>query len=130
MRIYPDDCSIDTFEPTLSTTEVQNAKRYWQGIWRAGGVEDDERAAWRDLVAAHGSGRAGFIVDDYQPANIGDRPTKAQRSRRDPRHPDADAARRGGGQCDLDVLGGDLARGHRRGGAGRGRARSTRPWGP
>jgi hypothetical protein len=30
VRIYPDDCSIDTFEPTLSTTEVANVKRYWQ----------------------------------------------------------------------------------------------------
>ena len=25
-----------------------NAQRYWQNIWRAGGVEADERAAWRD----------------------------------------------------------------------------------
>jgi hypothetical protein len=78
VRIYPDDCSIDTFEPTLSSTEVENAKRYWMGIWRAGGIEADERAAWRDLVAAHGSGRAGFIVDEYKPANVGAQPAKAQ----------------------------------------------------
>ncbi|MGN6274765.1 MAG: hypothetical protein ACTHNP_02395 [Solirubrobacterales bacterium] len=78
VRIYPDECSIDTFEPTLSTTELENAKRYWMGIWRAGGVEGDERAAWRDLVGAHGSGRAGFIVDEYQPTNLAERPTKAQ----------------------------------------------------
>jgi hypothetical protein len=77
VRIYPDDCSIDTFEPTLSSTEVENAKRYWMRIWRAGGVEADERAAWRDLVAAHGSGRTGFIVDEYKPASMG-HPTKAQ----------------------------------------------------
>jgi hypothetical protein len=76
VRIYPDDCSIDTFEPTLSTTEVANAKRYWMRIWRAGRVEADERAAWRDLVAAHGSGRAGFVVDNYVPTNMPDRPKK------------------------------------------------------
>jgi hypothetical protein len=76
VRIYPDDCSIDTFEPTLSSTEVENAKRYWMRIWRAGGIEADERAAWRDLVAAHGSGRAGFIVDEYKPANLGAQPAK------------------------------------------------------
>src|SRR5206468_403242 len=70
VRIYPDDCSIDTFEPMLSTTELANAKRYWLAIWRAGGVEGDERAAWRSLVAAHGSGRAGWIVDHYQPTNL------------------------------------------------------------
>jgi hypothetical protein len=80
VRIYPDDCSIDTFEPTLSDAEVTNAKLYWQRIWAAGGVEADERAAWRDLVSAHGSGRAGFIVDTYQPVNLADSPQKARDS--------------------------------------------------
>jgi hypothetical protein len=70
VRIYPDDCSIDTFEEMLSTTELANAKLYWQGIFRAGGIEADQRAAWRSLVAAHGSGRAGYIVDTYQPTNL------------------------------------------------------------
>jgi hypothetical protein len=78
VRIYPDDCSIDTFEPVLSTTELANAQRYWLAIWRAGGVEGDERAAWRALVAAHGSGRAGWIVDHYQPTNnLAQKPIKA-----------------------------------------------------
>jgi hypothetical protein len=80
VRIYPDDCSIDTFEPTLSTTEVSNAKAYWQQMWCAGGTEGDERAAWRALVAAHGSGRAGFVVDTYEPTNLADKPTKAAAS--------------------------------------------------
>ncbi len=77
VRIYPDDCWVDTFEPTLSTAELANAQRYWRGIWRAGGVEADERAAWRGLVTAHGSGRAGYVVDTYRPVNIADRPVKA-----------------------------------------------------
>jgi hypothetical protein len=76
VRIYPDDCSIDTFEPTLSVTELTNAQRYWRAIWRAGGTEADERAAWRGLVAAHGSGRAGWIVDHYQPTNLAQKPMK------------------------------------------------------
>ncbi len=121
VRIYPDDCSIDTFEPTLSTTEVQNAKRYWQGIWRAGGVEDDERAAWRDLVAAHGSGRAGFDRRRLPAGQLGDRPTKASPPTRSSSSRPQTPLVRGGGQCDLDVLGSDLARSQRRGGAGRGR---------
>ena len=70
VRIYPDDCSVDTFEEMLSRTELANAKLYWQGIYRAGGIEGDQRAAWRSLVAAHGSGRAGYIVDTYQPTNL------------------------------------------------------------
>jgi hypothetical protein len=70
VRIYPDDCSIDTFEDTLSASELANAKLFWQGIWRAGGIEADERAAWRSLVGAHGSGRASWIVDHYLPTNL------------------------------------------------------------
>jgi hypothetical protein len=77
VRIYPDDCSIDTFEQALSVTELANAQRYWQNIWRAGGVEADERGAWRDLVAAHGSGRAGYIAATYQPVNLASQPAKA-----------------------------------------------------
>ena len=80
VRIYPDDCSIDTFEDALSDAEVANAKLYWQGIWRAGGIEADERAAWRSLVSAHGSGRAGYILDNYQPANPNEKPLKANPS--------------------------------------------------
>lgn len=76
VRIYPDDCSIDTFEAVLSTAELSNAKRYWRDVWRAGGIEAGERAAWRGLVAAHGSGRAAWIADTYQPTNLAQRPTK------------------------------------------------------
>lgn len=77
VRIYPDDCSIDTFEPVLSDAELANTKVYWQGVWRAGGIEDDERAAWRGLVAAHGSGRATYLVANYQPVNATAKPIKA-----------------------------------------------------
>ena len=77
VRIYPDDCSIDTFEAMLSATELANAKIYWQNYWNAGGAEAGQRGAWRDLVAAHGSGRAGYIVDSYQPVNQDKAPGKA-----------------------------------------------------
>jgi hypothetical protein len=80
VRIYPDDCSIDTFEDTFSATELVNAKLYWQAIWRAGGIEADQRAAWGNLVAAHGSGRASWIVDHYQPSNLAAEPVKAAAS--------------------------------------------------
>lgn len=70
VRVYPDDCWIDTFEPDLSATELANAKRYWQAVWAAGGEEGALRAAWRRLVTAHGPGRAGWIVDTYRPVNL------------------------------------------------------------
>ncbi len=69
VRIYPDDCSIDTFEPTLSQSELNNIKNYWQSIWSAGGIENDERGAWAALVQAHSSGRAGWLADNFKPTN-------------------------------------------------------------
>lgn len=76
VRIYPDDCWIDSFDPTLTETEVTNARAYWIGVWKAGGLEDQERGAWSVLVTSHGSGRANWIVSQYKPANVGAKPTK------------------------------------------------------
>jgi hypothetical protein len=74
VRVYPDSCLVDTFEESLTDQEVTNARRFWGAVWRAGGDEPLERAAWRDLVAAHGSGRSGWIVRTYVPLNPGDKP--------------------------------------------------------
>ena len=76
VRIYPDDCSIDTFEPTLSEAEITGAQQYWTAIWEAGGIEEQERGGWRGLVAGHGSGRAAWIISNYQPLNLGQKPAK------------------------------------------------------
>ncbi|HMA17109.1 MAG TPA: hypothetical protein VKS03_01590, partial [Thermoanaerobaculia bacterium] len=76
VRVYPDDCSIDTFESRLSETEVLNAQLYWTGIWESGGIPDQERGAWRGLVAGHGSGRARWIIQQYQPLNLFEKPAK------------------------------------------------------
>ena len=76
VRIYPDDCSIDTFEADLTATELSNVKKYWQAVWRAAGDSGMEQAAWADLVAAHGSGRAGYLADTFQPSNPADRPVR------------------------------------------------------
>src|SRR6185436_19470500 len=61
VRIYPDDAAVDSFEPTLSDVEVASGQRFWAGMWAAGGVEDQQRAAWRGLVTSHGVGRAAWI---------------------------------------------------------------------
>lgn len=76
VRIYPDSCSIDTFEPMLSQSELTNIKAYWMNIWRAGGVENGQRGAWSGLVSAHGSGRAGWLADHFEPLNISTAPKK------------------------------------------------------
>jgi len=76
LRIFPDDCWIDGFEPTLTEAEVRNATTYWAGIWQAGGVEAQQRGAWADLVSRHGSGRAAWIVKQYRPLNEPAAPAK------------------------------------------------------
>ncbi len=67
VRVYPDDASVDSFEPTLSEVEVASGQRFWAGMWAAGGVEAQQRAAWRGLVASHGVGRAAWIKQQYLP---------------------------------------------------------------
>jgi hypothetical protein len=78
VRVYPDDCAVDTFEATLSTVEVKNAQTYWSDFWRAGEFEDQLRGAWRSLVSSHGSGRAAWILKQYQPLTpLTEKPPKA-----------------------------------------------------
>jgi len=76
LRIFPDTCLVDTFEETLTEQEIENASVFWASIWRADQDEALERSAWRDLVAAHGSGRGGWIVRTYLPLNPSDKPAK------------------------------------------------------
>lgn len=73
VRVYPDTCLVDTFEASLTEQEVANARLFWAAIWRAGGDTAQERTAWREVVAAHGSGRAGWIVRQYLPLNPADK---------------------------------------------------------
>ncbi len=77
VRVYPDACLVDGFEESLSASEVQNGTAFWAAVWRAGGDEGLERAAWRELVSAAGAGRAGWIVRTLGPKNPGDKPEPA-----------------------------------------------------
>jgi hypothetical protein len=76
VRVYPDDCWVDSFDPVLTETEVNNGTAYWASIWQAGGFEEQELAAWQTLATRHGSGRAAWIVQQFQPVNIAAKPTK------------------------------------------------------
>ena len=69
VRVYPDDCLVDSFEEMLSETELHVARIFWQEYFRAAGIELDERAAWRGLVASHGAGRASWIYRQFRPQN-------------------------------------------------------------
>src|SRR5687767_1125915 len=80
VRVYPDQCLAESFEATLTEAEARNAQIFWAGIWRAGGVDAEERAAWRDLASAHGVGRASWIVKHHLPLNTADQPQRTKPS--------------------------------------------------
>src|SRR5262249_37573843 len=63
VRVYPDDCWIDTSDPLPTAAELKDTRAYWAAIWAAAGVEVERRAAWRGLVAGHGAGRAAWLRD-------------------------------------------------------------------
>lgn len=68
LRIFPDDCVIDTYEPVPSEAEIRAARLYWLNLWRAGGSDSGRRAAWKGLVASCGAGRAAWLLRAYKPA--------------------------------------------------------------
>ncbi len=80
VRVFPDDCMVDSFEAELSESEVKSAVEFWCGMWKAGGVNLQERGAWRSLVASQGSGRAAWILKntDVAPQNAADKPKKVK----------------------------------------------------
>ena len=119
VRIYPDDCWVDAFDPRLTESEAAGARAYWIAMWEAGGVEQQERAAWRSLVRSHGAGRAAWIVEQFTPVNLAQKPTKARRGRHRPHDCDRDAALSGRASARGRVLAAGVAGGRRRGEADR-----------
>lgn len=76
VRVFPDECVVETFEASLSRSEIRHARVYFAELWRAGAEEAEQRAAWRNLVTSHGSGRARWIVAQYRPLNEADQPER------------------------------------------------------
>jgi hypothetical protein len=77
VRVYPDECLVDSFEPLLSRKEVNNAARFWAAYYSIGkpvdpanpdaATIDQQKAAWKLLVTAHGDGRAAWITRQLIP---------------------------------------------------------------
>ncbi len=70
VRVYPDDCSIDTFEETLSEAEIKDIQTFWIDWWIAAGNEGLRRSAWRILTNGRGHGRAQHIINYYIENNL------------------------------------------------------------
>ncbi|EMF01515.1 hypothetical protein J7W19_00655 [Streptomyces mobaraensis NBRC 13819 = DSM 40847] len=69
VRIFPDDIHVDSHEPLPTDAEVQEGRRYWRTVWRAGRTEnaDGDRArlllaAWGQLTGTLGAERARWLV--------------------------------------------------------------------
>jgi hypothetical protein len=77
VRVYPDSCLVDTFEPFPSESERESTRFFWANWAKAGGVEEEQRAAWRALVGTSGSGRAAWMIDRLRPADADAWPAKA-----------------------------------------------------
>ena len=85
VRIFPDQCSIDTFDESLTAGEITRARNYWTALWKAGTaghssvrsfVDDKRRGAWRTLMGLFNAGRAYWVTTQYRPTNEADIPVR------------------------------------------------------
>ena len=81
VRVFPDDWAIDAFEPRPARLEVEAAQRHLAARWLAGRVRGEQLAAWRDLVASTGPGRAAWLVENFPAGNPDDEPRKIRAQR-------------------------------------------------
>jgi hypothetical protein len=86
VRVFPDDCSVDGFDDTLSESEVRKARNYWTNRWKIGlpadpsleaFVEAKDRGTWAEFAGAFTPGRAHWIREHYRPVNEADMPARS-----------------------------------------------------
>src|SRR5947208_9166560 len=76
LLVFPDQISVNTHEPKLTTTEVELAEDYWRGVWRVGTTKAaEERRPWERIAARLGARRAAWVVSQHTPNNAPSRPT-------------------------------------------------------
>ena len=77
IRVFPDEWSVNKFEPKPTRAELTALDAYWVALWASGGSTVGEQAAWHELVARVPAGRAGWLLQTRRPANPADRPLTA-----------------------------------------------------
>ncbi|MEM1327693.1 MAG: hypothetical protein AAGI23_17150 [Bacteroidota bacterium] len=89
VRIFPDECSIDTFEDIPSEAEIKLMKDYWSILWAAGQsdeehlqsyIEQKKKAAWKVLAGNLQAGRAYWLTTVFSPNNVADLPTRQSKT--------------------------------------------------
>ena len=66
VRVFPDDCLVDSFDPELTKGEIESAKRFW-AAWEVAIKNNDEMAkkqAWDNYVLGSAAGRALWILEE------------------------------------------------------------------
>lgn len=85
VRIFPDECSIDTFEDIPAEAEIKKIQDYWTIVWSAGQSNDEavrsyitnqKKGAWKLLAGSLQAGRAYWLTQTYLPSNPGDLPVR------------------------------------------------------
>ncbi|MGX4733433.1 hypothetical protein [Kitasatospora griseola] len=74
VRVFPDEWSVDSFEPRPTEAELGALDAYFTALWRTGGSAVGDRAAWQELVGRIAAGRATWLLRSIRPADPGDRP--------------------------------------------------------
>ncbi|MFJ4428929.1 hypothetical protein [Streptomyces bobili] len=67
IRAYPDEIHVDSHETALTAAERTATDAYWKEVAVAGDQQDKRAAAWRQLVAAIGPGRAAWATKVLHP---------------------------------------------------------------
>jgi len=69
VRIFPDQISIDSHDPTLSSAEWSASQQYWQAMWPLTlGDTAGQQQAWAELASAFGPRRAAYVAKVTAPA--------------------------------------------------------------
>ena len=89
VRVFPDECSIDTFEDVPTASELTRVEAYWASVWAAGQsneaalqslIQNRKKAAWQSLVGQYQAGRAYWLIQNYTPENRDELPQRTQDS--------------------------------------------------
>jgi hypothetical protein len=75
VRVFPDEWSIEKFEPRPTQAEITALDAYWTARWAAAGDPGRLQAAWQELTGRIPPARATWLLHSRVPANPGEEPS-------------------------------------------------------
>lgn len=89
VRVFPDECSINSFDSVLSESEKIKIRSYWISRWKTGAATTDalksfvrnkDIGTWKMLMGSFNAGRAYWLTQNYQPVNAAEIPVRSNES--------------------------------------------------